>query len=176
VEARRLSQSVRASILTQLLCSPAGLILFYYLPAPLAPAGVFNLVWSFGSQYVLPIVLNAAQLAISSYLPSSNTAMLIDSAKVVINIASASVTTLRTKHLTDLAASSALLGKAEDLARDMLKVVPGDATGATVVSARTLTTMVASGSTTGSQTDSIPKVSTPKLNPENHLPSSIGSS
>jgi hypothetical protein len=41
----------------------------------------------------------------------------------VINIASASVTELRTnKHLVDLAASSAL-GEAEDLARDMVEVV-----------------------------------------------------
>jgi hypothetical protein len=75
--------------------------------------------------YILPIALNAAQLAISSYLQSSNIAMLIDSAKVVINvIASARVTTLSTKHLIDLSASSVLLGKVEDVARDILKVVP----------------------------------------------------
>ena len=71
--------------------------------------------------------------------------MLIDSAKVVINIASvARVTMLSTKHLVDLPASSALLGKAEDVARDMLKVVPipqvvafpDDAIEATIISAR----------------------------------------
>jgi hypothetical protein len=83
-----------------------------------------GLAWSFGLNYILPIVLNAAQLAISSHIQSSNIAMLIDSAKVVINIASAArVMTLSTKHLSDLPASSALLGKAEDVARDiMLKV------------------------------------------------------
>jgi hypothetical protein len=75
--------------------------------------------------YILPILLNAAQLAISSYLQSSNIAMLIDSAKVVIIIiASARVTTLSTKHLIDLPTSSALLGKVEDVARGVLKVVP----------------------------------------------------
>jgi hypothetical protein len=75
--------------------------------------------------YILPILLNAAQLAISSYLQSSNIAMLIDSAKVVINIiASARVMTLSTKHLIDLPTSSALLGKVEDVARGVLKVVP----------------------------------------------------
>jgi hypothetical protein len=84
-----------------------------------------GLVWSFSLNYILPIILNAAQLAISSYLHSSNVTMLVDSAKVVINITSgARVTTLSTKHLIDLPASSALLGKAEDVARDMLKVVP----------------------------------------------------
>ena len=85
---------------------------------------IVGLLWSFSLNYVLPIFLNAAQLAISSYIQSSNAAMLIDSAKVVINIASTSVTTLRTKRLIDLPASNALLGKAEDLTRDMLKVVP----------------------------------------------------
>ncbi|KAH9998724.1 hypothetical protein BJV77DRAFT_709500 [Russula vinacea] len=42
--------------------------------------------------------------------------------KVLINIAGASVTTLRTTHLADLAVSSSALGKAEELARDMVKV------------------------------------------------------
>jgi len=93
--------------------------------APLNLTNIVGLVWSFSLNYILPIVLNAAQLAISSYLQSSNIAMLIDSAKVVINIASGvRVAMLSTKHLIDLPASSALLGKAEDVARDMLKVVP----------------------------------------------------
>jgi hypothetical protein len=50
-----------------------------------------GLVWFFGLNHIPPIVLNAAQLAILSYLQSSNVAMLIDSAKVMINIASAPV-------------------------------------------------------------------------------------
>ncbi|KAF8474373.1 hypothetical protein DFH94DRAFT_684106 [Russula ochroleuca] len=144
----------------------------------LTPTSIFGLIWSFGSQYILPIVLNAAQLAMSSYLPSSNTAMLIDSAKVVINIAGASVTTFRTKHLADLSASSAL-GKAEDLARNMVKVVPvpDDDVIGTTVSARTLTSMAASsGPAAESQTDNIPKVSTPQLNSEHHFSSPPGSS
>lgn len=84
---------------------------------------IVGLVWSFSLNYILPIALNAAQLSISSYLQSrsSNIAMLIDSAKVVINIASAA---LSTKYLVELPASNALLGKVEDVARDMLKVVP----------------------------------------------------
>ena len=138
----------------------------------LTPTSIFGLVWSFGSHYILPIALNAAQLAMSSCLPSSNTAMLIDSAKVLINIAGASVTTLRTTHLADLAASSSALGKAEELARDMVKAVPvpDDAVEATV-SARTTASMA------GSETDSIPKVSTPQLNPDHHhLSSPLGSS
>lgn len=94
---------------------------------PLNTTSIVGLLWSFSLNYILPIILNAAQLAISSYIQSSNIAMLIDSAKVVINIANASVTMLsmaRTKKLIDLPASGALLGKAEDVARDMLKVVP----------------------------------------------------
>jgi hypothetical protein len=158
--------------------SYAHLLVFFFLPAMLTPTSIFGLIWSFGSQYILPIVLNAAQLAMSSYLPSSNTAMLIDSAKVVINIAGASVTTFRTKHLADLSASSAL-GKAEDLARNMVKVVPvpDDDVIGTTVSARTLTSMAASsGPAAESQTDNIPKVSTPQLNSEHHFSSPPGSS
>jgi hypothetical protein len=107
------------------LCSSARLFIII-IPAPLNLTSIVGLVWSFSLSYILPIVLNSAQLAISSYLQSSNIAMLIDSAKVVINIASATrtVTTLSTKHLIDLPTSSALLGKVEDVARDMLKVSP----------------------------------------------------
>jgi hypothetical protein len=114
--------------------------------------------------YILPIILNAVQLSISSYIQSSNIAMLIDSAKVVINIASAArAMTLGTKYLIDLPASSALIGKAEDVARDMLKVVPipppvafpDDAVEATVsISARENTDDgLRAGSATGSQTE-----------------------
>jgi hypothetical protein len=74
-----------------------------------------SLIASFGSQYVLPIVLNVAQLAVTSYAPSAgNTTMLIDSAKVVINIASASMAKTPT--------SGALLRKAESVTRDVLKI------------------------------------------------------
>jgi hypothetical protein len=94
------------------------------IPASLDLTSIVGLVWSFSLSYILPIALNAAQLAVSSYLQSGNIAMLIDSAKVMINIASiARVTTLSTKHLIDLPVSGALLEKAEDVARDMLKVV-----------------------------------------------------
>ncbi len=75
--------------------------------------------------------------------------MLVDSAKVVINIASAaSMIILHTKFLIHIPASSALLEKADNLTHDMLKVVPvpppvevpDNAIGATAtVSARTLT-------------------------------------
>ena len=104
-------------------------------PAPIVPTSFSGLVLSLGSQYVLPIVLNAAQLAASSYIPSGNAAMLIESAKVMINIASASVTTLR-KNLADPQGPSALLKKVEDVSRDVLKIpvplVPiPDAGGAT---------------------------------------------
>jgi hypothetical protein len=99
-------------------------IFIIIIPAPLNLTSIVGLVWSFSLNYILPIILNAAQLAVSSYLQSSNIAMLIDSAKVVINIASgARVMTLSTKHFIDLPASSVLLGKAEDVARDMLKAV-----------------------------------------------------
>lgn len=99
--------------------------LFYHNTAPLNLTSIMALVWSFSLNYILSIVLSAAQLAISSYIQSSKIAMLIDSAKVVINIASAlRVTTSSTKHLIDLPMSSTLLGKAEDIARDMLKVIP----------------------------------------------------
>jgi hypothetical protein len=135
------------------------------IPAPLNLTSIVGLVWSFSLNYILPIVLNAAQLAISSYLQTSNIVMLIDmidSAKVVINIASAArVTTLSTKYLIDLPASSALFGKAEDVARDMLKVVPvpppvafpDDAIEATVSIIRARTPMAAPGPgpATGSQ-------------------------
>ncbi|KAI0258273.1 hypothetical protein BC834DRAFT_99906 [Gloeopeniophorella convolvens] len=66
--------------------------------SPLVPKSMVGLAWSLGSQYIIPIALNAAQLVISFIMPSSNVTMVIDSAKVVINIASASVATLR-KHL-----------------------------------------------------------------------------
>jgi hypothetical protein len=99
-------------------------IFIIIIPAPLNLTSIVGLAWPFGLNYIFPIVLNAAQLAVSSYLQSSNIAMLIDSAKVVINIASgARVMTLSTKHHINLPASSALLGKAEDVARDMLKAV-----------------------------------------------------
>jgi len=75
--------------------------------APLSMTNLSSLIVSLGSQYILPIVLSATQLAIASYVPSAgNTAMLIDSAKVVINIVSASVaasrkpTRRRPKHVS----------------------------------------------------------------------------
>ncbi|KAI0276843.1 hypothetical protein BGY98DRAFT_668906 [Russula aff. rugulosa BPL654] len=131
---------------------------------PLNLTSISGLVWSFSLNYILPIILNAVQLSISSYIQSSNIAMLIDSAKVVINIASAArATTLGTKHLIDLPASSALIGKAEDVARDMLEVVPipppvafpDDAVEVTVsISARENTDDgLRAGSATGSQTE-----------------------
>jgi hypothetical protein len=91
------------------------------LLASTGPTGFSDLVLSLGSQYVLPIMLNAAQLAASSYLPTGNTAMLIDSAKVVVNIASASVATLR-KNFADPQGPSALVKKAEDATRDALQI------------------------------------------------------
>ena len=122
-----------------------------------------SLVWSLGSHYILPIILSGAQLIVSSYLPSSNAAMLIDAAKVVIQIASASATTLRTTHLADLAASGARIVKAEDLARDILKGVPrpipDDSIEETAPGKRT--SMAASGPAMASLKDSTPKVSTP---------------
>jgi hypothetical protein len=134
------------------------------IPAPLDLTSIAGLVWSFSLNYILPIILNAVHLSISSYLQSSNIAMLIDSAKVVINIASAArATTLGTKHLIDLPASSALFGKAEDVAREMFKVVPipppvafpDDAVEATIsISARENTgDGLRAVSATGSQTE-----------------------
>ena len=125
MEVHRLNLSVRTSILIYL--GYADLLVFFFIMilVPLNLTSIVGLVWSFSLNYILPIVLNAAQLAISSYLQPSNIAMLIDSAKVVINIASGvRVTMFSTKHLIDLPTSSALLEKAEDVARDMLKVVP----------------------------------------------------
>jgi hypothetical protein len=141
-----------------------------------------DLVLSLGSQYVLPIVLNAAQLAASSYIPLGNAAMLIDSAKVVINIASASVTTLR-KNLADPQGPSALLKKVEDVSRDVLKipaplpVVPiSDAGGATAPAYMPTSTVVPAG---GDPKDNVsdPGVSTaaPQLNPGHHFSSLPGS-
>jgi len=78
-------------------------------------------IWSFGSQYILPIVLNAGQLAISPYIQSNDAPMLIDSAKVVINIVAAARTTLR-KHFSDLPVSSAHLRNTRQSIRDMTKV------------------------------------------------------
>jgi len=140
VEVRRLSRSVRVSIPTYSDYHTHLLAFSLFFSAPLNLTSIIGLVWSFGLNYILPIILNAAQLAIPSYLQSGNVTMLINSAKVVINIVSTSVTTLRTKHLIDLPASNALLGKAEDLTRNMLEVVPvpppvevpDDAIGATV--------------------------------------------
>jgi hypothetical protein len=89
-------------------------IILISLTAPLTTKPS-SFIASFGSQYILPIVLNAAQLAVTSYVPSAgNTTMLIDSAKVVINIVSASVAKTPT--------SDALLRKAESVTRDVLKV------------------------------------------------------
>jgi hypothetical protein len=100
-----------------------------------------GLVWSFSLNYILPIILNAAQLAISSYLHSSNVTMLVDSAKVVIKhhciTSGARVTTLSTKHLIDLPTSSALLGKAEVVAVPPPVAFPDDAIEEATVSIRT---------------------------------------
>lgn len=85
--------------------------------APLSPNSLSDLVWVFGSNYILPIVLNAVQLATASLMPSSNAATLIDSAKVVLNIASASVAALR-KQLPVLAVHAPL----EDLSIVATKV------------------------------------------------------
>ena len=63
------------------------------------------------------------QLATASLMPSSNVASLIDSAKVVLNIASASVEALR-KKLPALAAQASLEVK-ETLSRVATKV-PGE--------------------------------------------------
>ncbi len=153
MEVNRLILSVRAFVLTH--SDYAHVLVFSVISAPLTLTNIVGLFWSFGSNYILPIILNAAQLAISTYFQSSNTPMLIDSAKVVINIASASMTMLHTKLLINVPASSALLEKADNLTHDMLKVVPvpppvevpDHAIGATV-SARTLT--AASGPATES--------------------------
>ena len=64
-------------------------------PATLSPKSLSDLLWTFGSNYIIPIILNAVQLATASFVPSSNTATLIESAKVVLNIAGASVAALR---------------------------------------------------------------------------------
>ena len=89
-------------------------IILISLTAPLTTKPS-SLIASLGSQYILPIVLNAAQLAVASYIPSAgNTTMLIDSAKVVINIVSASMAKTPT--------SGALLRKAESVTRDVLKI------------------------------------------------------
>lgn len=76
-------------------------------PATLSQKSLSDLVWTFGSNYILPIILNAVQLATASLMPSSNTATLIDSAKVVLNIVSASVAALH-KQLPVLAVRAPL--------------------------------------------------------------------
>ena len=88
----------------------------------LSQKSLSDLVWTFSSHYILPIILNAVQLATASLMPSSNVASLIDSAKVVLNIASASVEALR-KKLPALAAQASLEVK-ETLSRVATKV-PG---------------------------------------------------
>lgn len=103
-----------------------------------APLGLIGIVWSLGSHYVLPIVLSAAQLATSSLAPSGGAGALINSAKVLIHMASASVATLR-RRFSGPTASSALRGKAEGLVR-----------GATA-SARTLVATPASASASASE-------------------------
>jgi hypothetical protein len=134
-----------------------------------------------GSQYVLPIVFNAAQLAASSYIPSGNAAMLIDSAKVMINIASASVTTLR-RSLADPQGPSILLKKAEDVSRDVLKIpvplVPiPDAGGATAPAyVPTATVAPAGGDLEDRASDPEVDTAAPQLNPGYHFASSPGSS
>jgi hypothetical protein len=92
--------------------------------ATLSPKSLSDLVWTFGSNYILPIILNAMQLATASLMPSSNAASLIDSAKVVLNIASASVAALR-KQLPALAAQASLEMK-EGLSR-VTKTIPATA-------------------------------------------------
>lgn len=96
------------------------------LAAPaLSTTDFSNLIATFGSQYILPIVLNAAQLAATAYVPSSagNATMLIDSTKVVINIVGAGVATLRGKNIAERPTSgTALLRKAEGVTRDVLKI------------------------------------------------------
>jgi len=89
-------------------------------PAPLSEKSLSDLVWTFGSNYILPIILNAVQLATASLMPSSNAATLIDSAKVVLNITSASVAALR-KQLPVLV-DHAPVEKNEDLSRVATKV------------------------------------------------------
>ena len=135
------------------LTHPKTILIF--LTAPLSTANLSNLIVSLGSQYILPIVLNATQLAVVSYVPSAgNTAMLIDSAKVVINIVSASVATLRKQPTSD-----ALLRKAESVTRDVLKIpmppvaIP-DPSGVVAGPGGKLTSTV--GPATGDLTDSVP--------------------
>lgn len=139
-------------------CSSVGSVIS--LTAPLVPTNFATLALSFGSQYVLPIVLNAAQLVVSSsssYIPSGNATMLIDSAKVVINIATASLTTLR-KNLADPPRSSAFLRKAEeDLSSDVLKI-PLPRVGISGASGETAPTAMADLPVK----DSVPGVSTPQ--------------
>lgn len=86
----------------------------------MSPKSLSDLVWTFGSHYILPIIFNAVQLATASLMPSSNAATLIDSAKVVLNIASASVEALR-KQLPVLAVP-APSEKKDDLSRVATKV------------------------------------------------------
>ena len=138
-----------------------------------------RLVWSLGLHYILPIILSAAQLAMPSYVPvSGNTAMLIDAAKVMINLASTRMTTLHTTNIIDLVTSSASLVKAEELARDMLKAVPAPQRPVPDDAIKEIASggMTTSGRATGSVKDSIPKASTPRLNPEHQLSPQFGSS
>ena len=153
------------------------------LPAPTVPTTFSGLVLSLGSQYALPIVLNAAQLAASSYIPSGNAAMLIDSAKVVINIASASVTATVRKNLSGAQRPSALRKKAaEDVSRNALKIpVPlmriPDAGGATAPAHMPTSTVAPVG---GDPKDRVsdPEVpaAAPRLNPGRHDTSLPGAS
>ncbi|KAH9003593.1 hypothetical protein EDB86DRAFT_3073366 [Lactarius hatsudake] len=85
--------------------------------ASLSPKSLSDLIWTFGSHYILPIILNGAQLATTSLMPSSNAATLIDSAKVVLNIAGASVAALRKQLPQAVLAVHAPSEKNEDLSR-----------------------------------------------------------
>ena len=118
-----------------------------------------SLIVSLGSQYILPIVLNAAQLALTSYVPSAgNTTMLIDSAKVVINIASATLS----KNTAD-PPSGALLRKVESVTRDVFKMptVAIPTPSGVAASGGKLTSTVDPAS--GDLTDSVPGGFTPQF-------------
>ena len=186
IKMRKLTTAVSCPFALPSFTHPPRIITYHIYtspPAPTASTSLSGLVLSLGSQYVIPIALNAAQLAASSYIPSGNAAMLIDSAKVVINVASASVTTLR-KVTDPPQGQSALLKKSGDVSpRDMPKIpVPPvpipDAGRATAPAYTPMSTVVAPAG--GDLKDSAPDPevppAAPQLNDGHHISASPGSS
>ena len=101
------------------------------------PTGLIRILLASGGNFLLPIVLSTAQLAISSQWPDSDIPQNLEQVKVIVNVVGASVTSivaaLNRWHLSRI---TGMLAAAEAEAAAMMRQVTVDVTETTALLGR----------------------------------------